>query len=54
MNKNPHMLPANVLDEFGIPVAETVAAMKSGALPVINPAVGFLRRRDVLKWIESR
>lgn len=51
---NPHMLPANVRDEFGIPVTETIAAMKSGDLTVINPAVGFLRRRDVLAWIATR
>lgn len=51
---NQHMLPANVLQEFGIPVSETVAAMRSGELTIINPAVGFLRRADVIEWIATR
>lgn len=51
---NKHMLPANVEADYGIPVSETVAAMRSGELAVINQSVGFLRRSDVLDWIATR
>lgn len=54
MNTNPHMLPANVRDEFGIPVAETVEAIKTGELPVVHPALGFMRRTEVLEWVANR